>query len=79
MNPFNSSKIIQFARECAAAAIHAGGPSPTNIDGGSLLPRGPLPGDWAFLREQMGGNVAVAEEAQFEAEYVAVMKTHLGV
>ena len=69
-------KAMHLAKECAEDAIDAGGSSPTDRDGVSLLPTHPLKGDWDHFHKEMemDGSLPTGEyNRRFEDTYSEVI------
>jgi hypothetical protein len=61
--------VKRLARECATEAVRVGGSDPTDEAGNSLLPTGPLPGDYEALAELLKGSATCLQLAMFEEAY----------
>jgi hypothetical protein len=64
--------IEDLAHECANEAFRAAGDTiPTDADGNSLLPTGPIGGDWDALQELLGREPDDDESKAFTVAYQA--------
>ncbi len=63
--------LTDLARECAADAIEAAGPDPTDREGRNLLPTEPLQGDYDALASLLGRDPVRFEVTAFENAYSA--------
>jgi len=64
------ARAERLGRLCADGAVAAGGPDPRDCEGRSLLPTGPLEGDFDALLEELGDGAGEPEvEQAFERAY----------
>lgn len=79
---FGKLKAENLGRECAEAAIEAGGSKPVDCEGKCLLPREPLEGDIDHFGKEMkkwksGGAYGDKEWQAFVDTYKNIMKNHI--
>jgi len=76
---FDAAEAV--GRECAYEAIEAGGPDPTDCEGGCLLPSLPVGGDWEkldLLLEDNSDDVQVFSEAYEDVMGPAIERVKAG-
>lgn len=72
----SSGALAKMGSQFALDAIEAAGSNPTDVDGNSLLPNEPLPGDWEALVEAAGREPTDEERDLFAAAYKHTIEEH---